>query len=252
MVPFLPRKPNFPLLYTIGDSISLGWLPFLAQQVVEEAKRLTAARYTVARAPGAGTSLQLRDELSGWLYGHAPSVVVFNCGLHDLGRTAEREWGRTVDPDAYRQNLVQVTIQLKSLRPAPRLLWLHTTPIDETRMEASGFYDNYKRKAEDIDMYNAVAQWVMEEAAIEVLDLNAAVVQRGAAGLLGLDGVHFVEEGYRYLGELVAWSVIGDYRRVDAAADAGVAERPAGDGAGASVAAAAHMAGAAPSAPSAT
>jgi lysophospholipase L1-like esterase len=203
------------LLYTVGDSISLGWLPFIARTVVRHAERLSAAHFTVTRAPGAGTSALLAAELPQWLRGYQPAVVVFNCGLHDIGRTADREWQRAVDPDAYRQNLVILVSGLRELRPRPRLLWLHTTPVDEARMESSGSYTAYKRKAEDVDMYNAIAQWEMEEAEVEVLDVNAAVKAQGLEHVIGPDGVHFTDDGYEYLGELIAWRVIGEDLRVE-------------------------------------
>ena len=67
------RQP-YPLLYTVGDSISMGWLPYLIRRIAAEAPRLPSARYTVARAPGSGTSELLRAELSEWLRGHEPAV----------------------------------------------------------------------------------------------------------------------------------------------------------------------------------
>ena len=207
------RKANYPLLYTIGDSISIGWLPHLTRRIVEQASRLNSAQYTVAHSPGTGHSARLRESAEAWLVGLRPSVVVFNCGLHDLGRTAESDWERAVEPDAYRQNLLGVAEVLKALRPRARLIWLHTTPIDEGRMHASGGYTNYRRKAEDVDMYNAIAQWVMEECEIEVVDVNAAVRERGTQQLLGPDGVHFTDEGYAVLGDVIAWRVIGEYLR---------------------------------------
>ena len=207
------RKANYPLLYAIGDSISVGWLPHLTARIIREAGKLNSAHYTVAHSPGTGHSQRLRQSLEAWLVGLRPSVVVFNCGLHDLGRTADTNWERAIEPDAYRQNLLGVAGALKTLRPSARVIWLHTTPIDEGRMHASGHYTDYRRKAEDVDMYNAVAQWVMEEFDIEVIDVNAAVKAAGAERLLGPDGVHFSDEGYQVLGDSIAWRVIGEHLR---------------------------------------
>ena len=208
------RKANYPLLYTIGDSISIGWLPHLTRRIVEQAGKLNSAHYTVAHSPGTGHSARMNESAADWLVGLRPSVVIFNCGLHDLGRTAESDWQRAVEPDAYRQNLLGVAEVLKAMRPRARLVWLHTTPVDEGRMHASGGYTHYRREAEDVDMYNAVAQWVMEESEIEVVNLNAAVRGRGTQQLLGPDGVHFTEEGYAFLGEVIARRVIGELSAV--------------------------------------
>ena len=78
------RQP-YPLLYTVGDSISMGWLPYLIRRIAAEASRLPSARYTVARAPGSGTTEALRAGIPEWLQGHVPAVIACNCGLHDVG-----------------------------------------------------------------------------------------------------------------------------------------------------------------------
>ncbi len=85
----------YPLLYAVGDSISIGWLPHLAHCIGTASERLPSARYTVAHAPGWGTSEMLRDRMAHWPQGHHPAVIAFNSGLHDIGR-ARAEWQRAV------------------------------------------------------------------------------------------------------------------------------------------------------------
>ena len=206
------RQP-YPLLYTAGDSISMGWLPYLIRRIAAEASRLPSARYTVARAPGGGTSELLRAELAEWLRGHEPAVIACNCGLHDLGRTGDRDWQRNVPPDRYERNLAELIESLREAAASARLIWLTTTPIIRARMDETEGYRHYKRDEPDVDAYNAIANAVMEGSEVEVLDLHGAVVRAGTERLMGPDGVHFAEDGYRLLGDLIGWRIIGEELR---------------------------------------
>ena len=203
----------YPVLYAVGDSISIGWLPHLAHCIAKASERLASARYTVARAPQWGTSEVLRDRMAEWLRGHHPAVIACNSGLHDIGRTPATDWQRAVAPERYAQNLDALLAIVRTAAPSTRLIWLTTTPIIRSRMDETEGYRHYHRDETDVDAYNAIANAVMERSGVEVLDLRGAVIRAGTERLLGPDGVHFTEDGYRMLGELIAWRIIGEELR---------------------------------------
>ena len=201
----------YPLLYAVGDSISIGWLPHLAHHIGKASERLPSAHYTVAHAPGWGTSEVLRDRMAHWLQGHQPAVIAFNSGLHDIGRTPA-EWQRAVAPERYERYVGTLIGILRAAAPSARLLWLTTTPIIRARMDTTEGYRDYKREEADVDVYNRIANAVMARSGIEVLDLHGAVTSAGTERLLGPDGVHFTDDGSRLLGTLIGRRIIGERR----------------------------------------
>ena len=76
-------------------------------------------------------------------------------------------------------------------------------------MDDTPGYRLYHRHESDIDEYNRIGTEVMERNRIETLDLHRAVERAGRSRLIGPDGVHFTDEGYRMLGKLIAWQIIG-------------------------------------------
>ena len=203
----------YPLLYAVGDSISIGWLPHLAHCIGKASERLPSARYTVAHAPGWGTSEVLRDRMAHWLQGHHPAVIAFNSGLHDIGRAQAADWQRAVAPERYERNVDALIGIFRAAAPSARLIWLNTTPVIRARMDATEGYRRYKRDEGDVDDYNAIANAVIERNRVEVLDLHGAVKSAGTDRLIGPDGVHFTEDGSRLLGSLIGWRVIGEHLR---------------------------------------
>ena len=200
----------YPLLYAVGDSISIGWLPHVAHCIGKASERLISARYTVAHAPQWGTSEVLRARIAEWLRGHHPAVIACNSGLHDIGRTPATDWQQAVAPERYEQNLEALIGIVGTAAPSTRLLWLTTTPIIRSRMDDTDSYHLYHRHQSDIDEYNRIGAEVMKRNSVEMLDLHRAVERAGRSQLIGPDGVHFTDEGYRLLGNLIAWRIIGE------------------------------------------
>ena len=205
----------YPLLYAVGDSISIGWLPHLAHCIGRASSRLPSARYTVAHAPGWGTSEVLRHRMAEWLRGYRPAVIACNSGLHDIGRAQAAGWHLAVAPQRYERNVDALIGIFRAAAPSARLVWLTTTPVIRARMDATEGYRHYKRDEDDVDTYNDIANAVMERNRVEVLDLHEAVNCAGTERLIGPDGVHFTEEGSRLLGSLIGWRVIGEHLRHD-------------------------------------
>lgn len=176
-------------------------------------ERLVSARYTVAHAPQWGTSEVLRDRIADWLNGHHPAVIASNSGLHGIGLTPATDSQQAVAPERYEQNLEDLIGIVDTAARSTRLLCQTTTPIIRSRMDDTDGYHLYRRHQSDIDEYNRIGTEVMERNRVEMLDLHRAVECAECSRLIGPDGVHFTEEGYRLLGSLIAWRIVGEALR---------------------------------------
>jgi len=178
------------LLYVIGDSISLGYCPYLIGRLQEA--------YVVLHAPGnSSSSANIVNNLEDWLAGYEPDVVLFNCGLHDI----KLQSGQTATlPDQYEANLQDIIDGLTGLSCSPRIVWCSTTPVIDERHQA---VKSFGRRNQGVVAYNQIADEVMTAAGIETIDLYEAVVNNDPAALLAADGVHFTEQGYQILAQAI-------------------------------------------------
>jgi acyl-CoA thioesterase-1 len=184
--------PSPPKALIIGDSISIGYTPFVAEAL--------GTRAVVAHNEGnGGDSQRVRSSLDAWLAADADAALVqLNCGLHDIRRQRGGS-GCQVPLDAYCDNLRNVVARLKAT--GRRLIWATTTPVIYQRHVSRGF-DRYE---DDVSAYNGAAAGIMRAAGVAVNDLHAAVVQAGVEECLGSDGVHMTQDGYALLGRVVAY-----------------------------------------------
>ncbi len=181
-----------PLVILIGDSIRMGYQATVIDALAD------AAEIWVPEANG-GDSRNVLAHLDEWIVARRPHIVHINCGLHDLKRDfAQGQF--QVPIDEYAQNVRQILTRLKAESGAT-LLWATTTPVDEKLHHENKDFDRF---AADVEAYNAAALAICREEGVEVDDLYAVIEQGDKAGLLTKDGVHFVEEGSRILGEKVA------------------------------------------------
>src|SRR5688572_935889 len=70
-------QPALPKVVLVGDSIRLGYAPFVAQ-------RLAGRAIVVSPSANGGDSGNVLKNLAAWVVGEKPAVVHLNCGLHDL------------------------------------------------------------------------------------------------------------------------------------------------------------------------
>jgi lysophospholipase L1-like esterase len=181
-------------ILVIGDSISIGYMPRLQTALADIGE--------VVHSPGnGGDSVNVRGNLVDWLAQERPHAVVLNCGLHDLKRekgTAHHQ----VSLDNYRANLEAIYDHL-GLADC-RVFWVTTTPvIDERHQEAKPF-DRYNA---DVVEYNALGRAIAEDHEVAIIDLYAAARELDLESALGPDGVHFTDEAYEQLGDIVAEAV---------------------------------------------
>lgn len=187
--------PGLPRVLIIGDSISIGYTPFV--------KELFKGRANIIHAQGnnAATVVGLAN-LSAWLGPKPWDVIHFNWGLHDLKyidaktQIADVAAGKQWVPVAeYEKNLKELVLRLK--KTGARLVWCSTTPVPEG---VKG------RVPGDEVIYNAAALRVMQAEGVPVDDLYAFTKpQRDAIGRP--KDVHYTDAGYRVLAGAVSAAI---------------------------------------------
>ncbi|MBW7895979.1 MAG: SGNH/GDSL hydrolase family protein [Opitutaceae bacterium] len=182
------ENPALPRVLLIGDSISLGYTPF-----VRELLRATA---NVHRIPdnGGATTLGL-VMLDKWLGPEPWHVIHFNFGLHDITRLPSGTVRTT--PDTYAANLRTLVTRLQ--RTGARLIFATTTPVP-------GRTINPTRDEADVLAVNARATAVMRELGVTINDLHAFTAPRLAEWQQPAN-VHFTPAGYAALAEPVAAAI---------------------------------------------
>jgi lysophospholipase L1-like esterase len=182
-------------IYVIGDSISIGYGPFLRQYL--------DGVITYSRKEGEAEALLNLDKPQGANGGDSSMVLAFlkasaktksieadllllNCGLHDMRRDPESR-ALQVPLDKYEQNLRSIISVVKEMRTT--LVWIRTTPCDEKIHNKPGM--KFHRFAADCAAYNAAADRVMSEAGVPAIDLFTFTRNLGPD--LFRDHVHFHE-----------------------------------------------------------
>jgi len=185
----------------IGDSISLGYLPYV-----------TAALGTVVsvkhNAGNAGNANNIAHRLHCYLQaaGSPLDVVTFNAGIHDLARG--QEWLSLLD---YTSLIANISRVLKGA--SKRAIFVTTTPVPTNSSNAAlpscpeGIIDS------DVQRYNHAGIQAATAAGLEVLDLYALVIARCGRGyssctLQEPNNPHFLTAGWQLLGNAVARKVV--------------------------------------------
>ena len=182
-------------MFVIGDSISLGYGPYLERYLApffRYARKLGAENVmrTLGIAPGSangGDSSQvLKYVTSSAVHGEIPATdyLLVNCGLHDI-RTDPASGVKQVDEDSYRANLEQIVVAARGL--CGTFCWIRTTPCDETVHNTR--IGGMQRFAADCRAYNAIADSVMRSRGVPSIDLYGFTHTLGPD--LYADHVHF-------------------------------------------------------------
>ncbi|HET7896738.1 MAG TPA: SGNH/GDSL hydrolase family protein [Flavisolibacter sp.] len=187
--------PGKPKVLIIGDSISIGYFPFVKEALKDKADLL--------HNPGNAQATQkgLKD-LDKWLGTEKWDVIQFNWGLWDLayrspeskiqGNRDKVNGKITSTPDVYRQNLEALVTRLE--KTGAKLIFVTTTFVPG---------EDEGRFAGDEVKYNAVALDVMKKHGIKVNDLYTTSVGVHAKHGLGANNVHYSAEGYQELSKQI-------------------------------------------------
>lgn len=192
-------NPKLPEVLIIGDSISIGYTPFVIEMLKSEAK----VTHNKGNAAHTGTGLQ---QLDAWLGSTKWDVIHFNWGLHDLcyrNPDQKKNAGRdkvngklTTSLDQYEKNLEQLVERLE--KTGAKLIWAHTTVVPE---------GEDGRIAGDHKKYNEVAAKIMKKHNIPMNDLQSLSESFKPELFTAPGNVHFKPDGYKKLAEQAAASI---------------------------------------------
>lgn len=182
-------------IYVIGDSISLHYGPFLKEYLrgIMEYSRKEGEEEAMLNldkpqgANGGDSSMVLSflkaKAASG---GVDADVLLVNCGLHDI-RTNPASGEKQIPVGQYEKNLKAIVKEVAKMKH--KLVWIRTTPCDEETHNKQGM--EFHRYSADCAAYNEVADKIMTEASIPIIDLYNFTMNIGAE--LYCDHVHFQE-----------------------------------------------------------
>jgi len=164
----------------IGDSISIGYTPFVTKALAGKATVV----HNEGNAAHTGNGVA---KLEQWLGDGQWDVIHFNFGLHDL--KIMDGGNRQIPLDEYERNLKSIVKRLKQTKA--KLIWASTTPVPPGKVSPL-------REPADVPKYNAVAARIMKSHKIRVNDLFRA----DHSGQLPAN-VHYTPAGYEALANQV-------------------------------------------------
>ena len=217
-------KPEAPLIYTIGDSISVHYGESLQTFLGDHFRVLrrsgdqrALANLDIPAGANSGDSagvlgfLQARMDAGDF----KPDLLLVNCGLHDIKRPAPDSSAQVTLPD-YRRNLFRIVERVRF--HGVSMAWVRTTPcVDFVHNERH--FPGFFRYAADCADYNRVADSVMKSAGIPLIDLHHFTLRLGSADELFCDHVHFHPEIRRLQAAFLAGWILSRWERTPFFAD---------------------------------
>lgn len=200
-----PAKKRVLLL---GDSISIGYTPFVQELLADKAVVLRPMKD--GKAENCSSTAAGVQHIDRWLQidGGKWDVIHFNWGLHDLKHMLRDDPTKTSDQasdpplasvEVYEKQLLEIVGKLQAT--GAKLIFATTTYVPE------GSHKVYRNNA-DVERYNAAALKIMKEKNIAVDDLYTASKENYQTWQLPVN-VHFKPEGSKGLAELVVKSISG-------------------------------------------
>jgi lysophospholipase L1-like esterase len=190
---FVPEKTK---ILIIGDSISIGYAPYVKKALKGQAK----VQHNPGNAQHSGTGLLKLEE---WIGNEDWDIIQFNWGLWDLcyrhpeakvyGNRDKENGTITFSLDEYKENLTKLASKFKQTNA--RLIFVTTSYVPEG--------EEGRFKGDEIK-YNKVAMEVMKEYGIEVNDIHKASKKIHKKYMKEEGDVHFTEKGYELLAEEIA------------------------------------------------
>ncbi len=182
---------NFPTLHVVGDSISIHYGPYLQALLagVMAYSRKTAPDGSTddAGAANGGDSALVLAYLKTLQPDRRFDVLLINCGLHDIRRNLVTNQPQ-IATDYYVANLRDILVEGQRL--AQRVIWVRTTPINDERHNRLN--TTFRRFEADVETYNALADRLMRERHVGIVDLHTFT--RSLGSNVYVDHVHFTAE----------------------------------------------------------
>ena len=193
-------QKELPNVLILGDSISIGYTPFVQEQMKGIAKVVRPLRENGSNENCQGTTNGVKH-IDRWLGDTQWDIIHFNFGLHDLKRVDPETGKNSMKPeDPYQANLKQYKNQLRTIvkklkKTKAILIFATTTPYPDVPAGPL-------RTADLPEKYNRVALKIMKKNDILVNDLHRFVIPR-MKELQIPNNVHFTKEGSKVLAKEV-------------------------------------------------
>jgi hypothetical protein len=197
-----------PRVLLLGDSISIGYTPFVRELLGGQAVVVRPMSDDGARAENCAGTTKGMEHVERWLKasGGDFDVIHFNFGLHDLKRVKASSGANSDDKDDPQQaGLETYTDQLRSitltlLSSGAQLCFATTTPVPGGGVRPH-------RDPQDVIEYNAAAVQLMQGLGVTVNDLYTSAQALPAGSQLPVN-VHFSKAGSRELAGGVASAIL--------------------------------------------
>lgn len=191
-----PSSKQLPKVLIIGDSISIGYTPFVKQLLKDKATVI----HNKGNAQHTKTGLK---KIDSWLKQEKKwDLIHFNWGLWDLcyrnpksktqGSRDKSKGTITTSLKDYENNLNKLVLRLK--KTGAKLIWCSTSVVPEGEKG---------RFVKDAVKYNAVAAKVMKKHGITINDLHRLSSSFPEKIFVGKGNVHYKAEGSQKLAKQV-------------------------------------------------
>lgn len=198
-------KSRLPNVLIIGDSISIGYYPFVKEKLKGIAKLNRPMLPEGGFQNCAGTTKGV-EKIDQWIGETKWDLIHFNFGLHDIkhidpltGKNSKSfDDPHQASPDQYEKNLKLIVKKLKNTKA--KLIFASTTPYPDEGLKPA-------RKPGMHKIYNSIALRVMKKNKIFINDLHAFVMPR-IKELQRPNNVHFSKYGSEELSKVVVKSIL--------------------------------------------
>ena len=192
-------------VFVLGDSISIHYGPYLKKYLDKkfsyDRKRgmdLALEDLDTPKGANGGDSFLVLEYLESELNnGKIFDILLLNCGAHDIRRFRDNH-RLQVTPEEYEKNLLKILSLLKN--SCKKLIFINTCPIiDELH---NSRLEGFLRYNEDVLILNSIAQKLMDNNEIQIVDLYSFTKNLGHD--IYCDHVHFDETTREKQGEFLA------------------------------------------------
>lgn len=192
-------ETELPKVLIMGDSISLGYTPFVKKLLVGKAE-------VIHHKGNAGPTIRGIKQIDSWLGDTKWDLIHFNFGLWDMYGWEYVKQDRS--PAMYEKRLETLVQRLE--KTGAKLIWATTTPACPAPE-----FTMHKRFKSDVTIapalekqYLDAAQRVMKKHKIPINDLHALIKPTLQEHAVAQDNVHFRPEGRKKLAQQVAEKII--------------------------------------------
>lgn len=190
---FQTRNDKLAMVLIIGNSISMGYTPFVQKELKEKCN--------VYRIPtNAGSTFTGLKELNNWLADEKWDVIHFNFGLHDLKKLLNNKLDlkgeQVATPTVYKKNL-EIFVRRLQKQTKAKLIFATTSTVPK---------GSEGRVAGDEIVYNKIALEIMKKYNIEIDDQYSLTKEHPKDQLP--KNVHFKASGKKRQAQQVAKKIL--------------------------------------------